>query len=44
MYDRIFLKKYQKNTEKKESSRHLDYNPVDYGEMSEEGYENEKGE
>lgn len=36
-----------KNTEKKESSHYFDYNPVDYGEMSEEGYENwkeDKGE
>lgn len=36
-----------KNTENKESSRYLDYNPVDYGEMSEEDYENwkkDKGE
>lgn len=29
-----------KNTEKKESSYYFDYNPVDYGEMSEEDYEN----
>lgn len=36
-----------KNTENKESSRYLDYNPVDYGEMSEEDCENwkeDKGE
>lgn len=36
-----------KNTEKKESSHYFDYNPVDYSEMSEEGYESwkeDKGE
>lgn len=38
---------YMRNTEKKESSHYFDYNSVDYGEMSEEDYENwkeDKGE